>query len=61
MPPHVTMFDLVTAVAENATTEAEIVATVVHMVNAGMVRLDGKFKGAHFDLTKLPPLRVAAA
>lgn len=61
MPPKVTMFDLVNAVAENAKSEAEVVATVVHMVNTGLVRLDGKLRGAHFDLRSLPTLRYAAA
>jgi len=57
MAPHVTMQDLVSAVSENAKSEAEVVATVVHMVNAGLVNLDGKLKGARFDLNALPPLR----
>jgi hypothetical protein len=57
MAPHVTMQDLVSAVSENAQSEAEVVATVVHMVNAGLVNLDGKLKGARFDLNALPPLR----
>ena len=55
MPPRVTMLELVTAVAENADTEAEIMATVVHMVNTGLVRLEGKPRGARFDLSSLPP------
>jgi hypothetical protein len=54
MAPQVTMKDLVSAVAENAKSDAEIVATVVHMVNAGLVHLDGKLKGARFDLRSLP-------
>ena len=45
-----TMLDLVKAVSENATTEAEVVATVVHLVNSGLVRLCGNFRGARFDL-----------
>ena len=57
MAPHVTMQDLVSAVSENAKSDAEVVATVVHMVNAGLVNLDGKLKGARFDLNALPPLR----
>jgi hypothetical protein len=31
-------------------TEAELIATVVHLVNSGRVRLCGTFKGARFDL-----------
>ncbi len=61
MAPHVTMQDLVSAVSENAQSEAEVVATVVHMVNAGLVNLDGKLKGARFDLNALPPLRPYVA
>jgi hypothetical protein len=61
MAPQVTMLDLVTAVSECAKSEAEVVATVVHMVNTGLVRLDGKLRGAHFDLRALPPTRIVAA
>ena len=61
MPPRVTMLELVTAVAENADTEAEIMATVVHMVNAGLVRLEGKPRGARFDLRSLPAAGAVAA
>jgi hypothetical protein len=57
MAPSVTMHDLVSAVAENAESDAEVVATVVHMVNSGLVNLDGKLKGARFDLRALPPTR----
>jgi hypothetical protein len=48
------MLELVTAVAENARSQEEVMATVVHMVNSGLVRLDGKLRGARFDLTRLP-------
>lgn len=61
MAPRVTMLDLVTAVAEHAKSDAEIAATVVHMVNTGLVRLDGKLRGAHFDLPALPRVGAAAA
>lgn len=54
MPPQVTMLELVTAVAENAQSQEEVMATVVHMVNSGLVRLDGKLRGARFDLRRLP-------
>ena len=56
MAPRVTMQDLVTAVSENADSEAEIIATVVHMVNAGLVRLEGRLRGATFDMQALPRL-----
>ncbi|HJQ83528.1 MAG TPA: hypothetical protein VKA21_05595 [Candidatus Binatia bacterium] len=46
-----TLLELVTAVAEHARSEAEIVATVVYMVNSGSVRLCGTFRDARFDLS----------
>ncbi len=51
MVPNVTLLDLVNAVAEHARSEAEVIATIVSMVNHGHVRLGGTFKGARFDLT----------
>ena len=53
--PHndVTLLDLVNAVAEHARSEAELIATVVYMVNQGHVRLCGTFRGARFDLAAL--------
>lgn len=50
MAPSVTLLELITAVAKYARTDAEIVATVIHMVNSGSVRLGGNFRGARFDL-----------
>ena len=50
MKRETTLSDLVTAVAEQARNEAELVATVVYMVNSGAVRLCGALKGARFDL-----------
>jgi hypothetical protein len=61
MPPRVTMQELVNAVSEHAKSEAEVVATVVHMVNAGLVRLDGKLRGARFDIRHLPRRSFVAA
>ena len=61
MPPRVTMQELVNAVAEHAKSEAEVVATVVHMVNTGLVRLDGKLRGARFDIRRLPRRSFVAA
>ena len=46
-----TLLDLVNAVAEYSRSEAELIATVVYMVNQGHVRLCGTFKGSRFDLT----------
>jgi hypothetical protein len=45
-----TLLELVKAVSDYAETDAEIVATVVHLVNSGQVRLCGNFRGARFDL-----------
>ena len=55
MVRNVTLLDLVNAVAEHARSDAEVVATVVWMVNQGHVRLRGTFKGARFDLTTITP------
>ena len=50
MALELTLLDLVKAVSDNAATEAEVVSTVVHLVNSGAVRLCGNFRGARFDL-----------
>ena len=50
MVPRVTMLELVRTVGEIARTEAEVVATVVHLVNTGRVRLVGNFRGARITL-----------
>ena len=49
----ITLLDLVNAVAEYSRSEAELIATVVYMVNEGHARLCGTFKGSRFDLTSL--------
>jgi hypothetical protein len=61
MRTQATLLDLVTAVSESARTEAEVIATVVHLVNSGMVRLCGNFAGARFDLGRLHRDHLAAA
>lgn len=45
-----TLLDLVDAVAEYARSDAELIATVVYMVNRGHVRLRGALNGSRFDL-----------
>lgn len=50
MGPNVTLLELVSAVSSHAESEAEVLATVVYLVNSGRVRLCGSFKGARFDL-----------
>jgi hypothetical protein len=49
MGHEVTLLDLVTAVGDAAGSEDEVVATIVHLVNSGAVRLCGSFRGARFD------------
>ena len=51
----VTLLDLVNAVVEYSSSDAELIATVVYMVNQGHVHLCGTFKGARFDLSTLRP------
>lgn len=53
MSPQVTLLDLVSSIASYARTEDEVIATVVHLVNSGRVRLCGTFTGASFDLQRL--------
>jgi len=53
MGTQLTMLDLVQAVSANARTDAEVVATVVYLVNSGAVRLGGNFRGARFDLDEV--------
>lgn len=50
MARNVTLLELVEAVGEYAQTEAEVIATVVYLVNSGRVRLCGTFRSARFDL-----------
>jgi hypothetical protein len=49
MARDLTMLDLVNELSANATTDTEVVAMVVHLVNSGAVRLCGNFRGARFD------------
>ena len=53
MAQNMTLLDLVNAVSDHARSEAEVIATVVYMVNSGAVRLCGNFKGARFPLGAL--------
>jgi hypothetical protein len=53
MSQNMTLLDLVKAVSEHAPSEAEVIATVVYLVNSGRVRLCGNFKDARFDLREL--------
>lgn len=42
----ITLLDLVSAIADQAETEAEVVATVCHLINSGKITLVGNFRGA---------------
>jgi len=48
-----TLLELVNAIADYASSDAEVFATVVQLVNSGAVRLCGNFKGERFDLGAL--------
>jgi len=48
-----TLLDLVKAVSDQARSEAEVIATIVSLVNSGRVRLCGTFRDARFDLREL--------
>jgi hypothetical protein len=50
----VTLLDLVRTVSGYAHSEAEVIATVVHLVNSGAVRLCGNFRGTRFDVDGMP-------
>ena len=52
MTRNVTLLDLVYAAAEHSRSEAELMATVVYMVNQDHVRLCGNFKGSRFDRSR---------
>jgi hypothetical protein len=46
--------------SDQTRSEAEVIATVVYLVNSGRVRLCGNFKGARFDVRGLVAGRKAA-
>ncbi len=59
--PETTLLELVTSVNEFVTSEAELLATVVYLVNTGSVVLCGTFQGHTFDPSGLPSGPVATA
>jgi len=61
MTPSVTLLELITAVSEFSHSEDEVIATVVHMVNSGSVRLGGNLRGARFDVRGPARSKVAGA
>ena len=48
-PRHVTLLELVAAVAESTSDDREIVATVRHMLRSGSVLLCGSFRDESLD------------
>ena len=44
--PTTTLLELVAAVADHSETEAEVIATVSHLINSGRIRRVGNFRGA---------------
>ena len=50
-PIIVTLLDLVQVVNECTTSDTEAVATVVYLINSGVVLLCGTFAGARIDLS----------
>ena len=59
MAPQVTMLELVAAVGDFARSEAEVIATVAHMVNSGLVELCGNFRGARIVFESDAALQAA--
>src|SRR5262247_4022757 len=49
MTLNTTLLELVNAVSEHAQSDAEVIATVVYLVNSGRVRLCGTFRGVRID------------
>ena len=45
-----TLYELVEAVSEYARNDAEVLATIVHLVNSGQVRLVGRLRNARIAL-----------
>jgi hypothetical protein len=48
-PEPVTLLELVDAVCESTDDEREVVATVLHMLRSGAVKLCGNFRGAKIE------------
>jgi hypothetical protein len=59
MVPKVTLLELVQTVMDFTDTDAEVVATVVDLVNNGKVQLIGNFRGCTIAVDA--PMAIAAA
>jgi hypothetical protein len=60
MTAKLTLRDLLEAVNDAAATDDEAVATIVHLVNSGLVRLGGRLTGATIDLHDRTSRDIAA-
>ncbi len=58
---NVTLLELVSALTDESSSETEVIAAVVHLVNSGIVRLCGNFRGARFDLGEVATSRFGLA
>ena len=58
LPPSSTLLELVQTVMAETENDAEVVATVVYLINSGKVRLCGTFAGAKISFT--PHVALAA-
>ena len=61
MAVQTTLLELISAVNDVAETEEEVIATIVHLVNSGTVRLGGSFRGARLDIAEPAPRAVHVA
>ena len=61
MKAQTTLLELLSVVNEMAKTEDEAIATIVHLVNSGTVRLGGTFRGARIDLEPRKPAAARVA
>lgn len=48
-PETLTLLDLVAAIADEAETEEEVIATIQHLIQTGKVRLVGNFRSLDVD------------
>lgn len=60
MALHLTLLDVVRTVSEYATSDTEVVAIVIHLVNSGRVQLCGNFRGRRFDIESVAVAARAA-
>ena len=60
MAATVTLREVVSVISEYAQSEDEVVATLVHLVNSGRIRLRGDYAGAHIEVPPRAPLASVA-